>query len=198
MQQQHSRPAPSQRGDGWTEHIRALLSPGYVERLRARDPDELLRVNGWGSGLTVAIGTVLTTAVHIDEPESWSWSWSWRDHLAGYGGGLALTLVAVTAFVALRSCTVLRPMMALRIHALLLLGVGVELAVYLTWVALFAVRPLHNFKWIPLVSPSLTTYAVALVAATWTTRRARYLTSVVGSLAFAWDLFLLADVLIYP
>lgn len=174
---------------GWKAEIRRLLSPGYVEKLRARDAKELLLRHGGLCGLIAGIGSVLVVAVSVDKG-------TWRDHVTACVALLVLAVVAVTAFVALRPRPMLRPATVLRLHALLLLGVAVGLAVDLTDVALFAPRPVHNFSWVPFASPMLTTYAVALFAATWSRARARYLTTAIGSLVFAWELVLLAELLV--
>jgi len=157
----------------------SLLSPDFVDELRGRDSRELLatyRSTCAVLGVFVAILTALTHAALGDEVFV-----------------AALVAIAVTAHLGVRST--LRPSTALRGVAILLFGLAVAVAIYLTDVGLFWPKPLVNFKWPPFVSPALTTYATALVVAVWLPNRARYLTWIVGALAGAWEVFLLAHVL---
>lgn len=169
-----------------------ILRPGYVGKLRARDPHDLLSTHRALCGVAAVGGVGLVTLVDLSKDVPL------RQDLGAYAFLATLGIIAITAHVALQPGARLRPIVALRCHALALFGVAAALVAELTDVALLAPKPPPSYHWLPFVSALLSTYSVALIAATWLTIPGRYLTTVIGSLAVAWEGYLAFRLFVLP
>ena len=169
-----------------------VLSPGYVGKLRARDPHDLLSTHRGLCGACAVGGVGFVTLVSLSKDVPL------RQHLGAYAVLATLGIIAITAHVALQPGARLRPIAALRCHALALFGVGAALVGDLTDVALLAPKPPPSYHWVPFVSALVFTYSVGLIAATWLTTPGRYLTTVLGSLAVAWEGYLALRLFVLP
>jgi len=161
-----------------------LLRPGYVDKLRAREPHDLLRAHRGLCGLAALVGLVLLTLEDASKPASAP------PDVRSYAVFVTLALISITAHAALQPGGRLRPIAALRGHALALFGVAVVLVAELTEVALLAPKPPAGYHWLPFVSALTFTYSAALAAATWSARPWRHLSTVLGPLAVAWEAYL--------
>lgn len=165
----------------------SLVSPDYVEELRASKPRDVLARQRSTCGLLavlLAMMVALQLALRPVDPTS-----------VGMEVFVAtLLVVAVTAHLGMRST--LRPATALRVNAILLVAVAAMVAAYVVRLGLFAAQPViplrSKLKWIPVVPSAVVAYTAALVVAVWRPHRARYLTWIVGAMAVAGEAVLIA------
>jgi len=175
------------RNSYWNSDI---LRPGYVGTLRARDPRDLLSAHRGPCAAVAVVGGCLVTLLDLtgNAPPG--------HHLGTYAFLALLGLVAITAHVALQPGARLRPTAALRFHGLALLGAGAALLFDLTDAVLRSPKPPHHYSWVPFLATLVFTYSAALIAATWLTAPARYLNTVIGAIALAWEAYLMVRILL--
>ena len=158
----------------------SLVSPDYVVELRARQPrDVLARQRSMCGLLALLVG--MFAAI---DPSS-----------VGTKIFVAtLVAVAITAHLGIRET--LSPATAFRVNAILLVASAAIVIVYIVRLGWFGAEPIiplkAKLKWPPVVPSVVVAYVAAIVVAAWLPHRARYLTWIVGAIALAGEVVLIA------